>query len=101
MEVGRQSATRPLVPLVCSWQRVGEAFLTPFLKQLCFAPFPEALLLPKTWHFLPSAGKGSKTGCHGPMSIHCHARALILNATQEATCLSPILPPKQLRDSTQ
>lgn len=40
MEVGRQSATKALVPLFYSWQRVGEGFLTPFLKQLCFAPFP-------------------------------------------------------------
>lgn len=93
----RQSATRPLVPLVCSWQRVGEAFLTPFLKQLCFAPFPEASVLPRTWQFLPGAGKGSKTGCHGPMSIHCHARALTLNATREATRLSPILQLEKLR----
>lgn len=89
MEVGRQPATKALVPLFYSWQRVAEGFLTPFLKQLCFAPFPEASVLPKTWHFLSRADKGSKTGCHGPLSIHCQARALILNATWEAIVLVP------------
>ena len=74
-----------------------EAFLTPFLKHLCFAPFPEASVLSKAWHFLPGVGKGSKTGCHGPMSIHCQAGALTLNAIREATHLSPILQLEKLR----